>query len=526
MNSDENNETMYGFNLYNHQISNDMTIKSNKEKLKTIENFADMIPYYDEKNGYHLKLHHNKTEEIYQLPHCASYKMNVSKSNIERELVEATKKQSDNAEMLIRNIYSYGWKEPSMIQKITLLPIIEGKDLVVQFNSGMGKTGSFLVGSFWGFDISNPALQHICISSTHQIADQIYKLAKELLPEANIVLCRGQGKGGPVMDRRQMNAFKESCRNAQIVIGTIGKIRDLISGNNRVITNVNQVRSIIVDEFDQIINGRQNGDLPSTMEQLHDIINRLPIITQKVFFSATISNESLNYIFDIFRCDSIVNQIDGPGEPMMILLSKENQTLEGIKHTYFVVSEPHTDKKTGKVYDPKFNEFMNLFNTIQTNQIIIFVNKIETSHHLYNMIIDHYTQTFGSDIAKATIKSIDYFNGDMTSEDRDRKFADFKSGKIKWLITTDSLARGIDVSGISLVFNYDLPRDYATYVHRIGRSGRFGRIGYAISIAVKPYVSGVRFSDEDLIDYINQESFRNPITHLSKEDMNLMSGYK
>jgi translation initiation factor 4A len=222
----------------------------------------------------------------------------------------------------------------------------------------------------------------------------------------------------------------------QIVVGTPGRVFDMV---NRQCMILDCVKLFVLDEADEMLSR-------GFKDQIYDIFQHLPSKVQVCLFSATMPPEILDISNRFMR------------DPVRILVKKDELTLEGIKQFYVGV-----DKE-----EWKFETLCDLYETLTITQAIIYCNTRRK--------VDWLTDKMGQ--RDFTVSSM---HGDMTAQERELIMKEFRSGSSRVLITTDLLARGIDVQQVSLVINYDLPANRENYIHRIGRSGRFGRKGVAIN---------------------------------------------
>lgn len=236
-------------------------------------------------------------------------------------------------------------------------------------------------------------------------------------------------------------------RGVQIVVGTPGRVGDMI---RRSALSVKNVSMFILDEADEMLSR-------GFRDQIYDVFQTLPQDVQVCLFSATMPEEVLDISTRFMR------------NPIRILVKKEQVTLEGIKQFYVSVEKEQW----------KFETLCDLYETLTITQAIIYCN----TRRKVDQLTD---QMNGKDF---TVSSM---HGDMTPQDREVIMKEFRSGSSRVLITTDLLARGIDVQQVSLVINYDLPANRENYIHRIGRSGRFGRKGVAINFVTEDDVRTLR----------------------------------
>lgn len=333
---------------------------------------------------------------------------------------------------LTRGIYSYGFENPSKIQQLAIVPMSKHTDILAQSQSGTGKTGAFTIGSLSVVDISIKAPQVLVLCPTRELSQQTERVAKALGSYMGLKVLSATG-GNQL--RNDINTLKAG---AQFIIGTPGRIFDLIRRGD---LSLEYIKYVILDEADQMLE-----DLFA--EQVKAILdNKFPSTTRLALFSATMPQNvieiSENYL----------------SNPVRILLPPDEVTLDGIKQ-YFVELERE---------DWKLPVLLDLYQQIAVNQALIYVNKRQKAEWLAKQLS---AQGF----------TLEYIHGEMEVGERKKRMDDFRSGSVRVLISTDLLARGIDVQQVSLVVNYELPIQRENYVHRIGRSGRYGKKGVAINL--------------------------------------------
>jgi len=337
-------------------------------------------------------------------------------------------------EALLRGIYAHGFEQPSQIQQKAIMPIADGRDLLAQAQSGTGKTGAFSIGSLCRIDPTLNAVQVIVLAPTRELADQIRKVATAishyfLKPDA----VYGATGGTPV--REDIRAIE---KGAQFIVGTPGRIFDLM---NRGALKRDNIRVLVLDEADQMLEDRFK-------EQVFCILQMgFPTTTRVALFSATMPP-------DVIDCANRVLS-----DPIRILVNPEQVTLEGIKQ-YFVDLQRD---------DWKYEALCDIYKQLNINQAIIYCNKRQRAEWLASKM-------------KEEGFTLECIHGDMEVGERKVRMDDFRKGIVRVLISTDLLARGIDVQQVSLVINFELPLQKENYVHRIGRSGRYGRKGVAINL--------------------------------------------
>lgn len=333
---------------------------------------------------------------------------------------------------LTRGIYSYGFENPSKIQQLAIVPMSKHTDILAQSQSGTGKTGAFTVGSLSVVDTSIKAPQVLVICPTRELAQQTERVARAL---GNYMGLKVLSATGGNQLRSDISSLKAG---AQFIVGTPGRIFDLIRRGD---LSVDYIKYVILDEADQMLE-----DLFA--EQIKAILdNKFPSTTRLALFSATMPQNVLEI------AENYLNN------PVRILLPPDEVTLDGIKQ-YYVSLERE---------DWKLPVLLDLYQQIAVNQALIYVNKRQKAEWLAKQLS---AQGF----------TLEYIHGEMEVGERKKRMEDFRSGQVRVLISTDLLARGIDVQQVSLVVNYELPIQRENYVHRIGRSGRYGKKGVAINL--------------------------------------------
>ena len=335
---------------------------------------------------------------------------------------------------LLRGVYSYGFERPSAIQQKGIKPIILGRDTIGQAQSGTGKTATFSIGLLQLVDPAINQCQGLVVAPTRELAQQIHRVVTQLGDFMNIK-CHACIGGTAVRDDIRILE-----RGVHIVVGTPGRVFDMISRDH---LSTQALRLLILDEADEMLSR-------GFKEQIQEIFKRLPGNIQVALFSATMPPEILQITEQFMR------------DPIRILVKKDELTLEGIKQYYIAIEKD----------DWKFDTLCDLYENLDIAQAIIYCNTRKR--------VDQVTQSM-------TEKDfvVSSMHGEMEHSTREAIMREFRTGSSRVLITTDLLARGIDVQQVSLVINYDMPANYENYLHRIGRSGRFGRKGVAINFVTE-----------------------------------------
>ena len=336
---------------------------------------------------------------------------------------------------LLRGIYAIGFETPSPIQKEAIIPITKKRDIMAQAQSGTGKTGAFCIGSLQIVDESLAKPQILMISPTRELALQTYEVLEKLgnFMEIKIHMLVG---GTSITDDTQVLEND----GPQFIVGTPGRIHDMIRRN---ILKTNNIKLLILDEADEMLS-------IGFKDQVYNIFQNLNNEIQVGLFSATIPDE-LNALTEKFMRD-----------PVKILVKSDMLTLEGISQYYVAMEDD----------EQKYSTLKDLFSIISVSQCIIYCNSIKRVQELYNaMIEDNFP--------------VCCIHSNMDKGERTNSYNDFKSGKHRVLISSNVTARGIDIQQVSTVINFDVPKCARTYLHRIGRSGRWGRKGVGINFVTK-----------------------------------------
>ena len=337
---------------------------------------------------------------------------------------------------LLRGIFSCSYEKPSPIQQRAIKPIIEGRDVLGQAQSGTGKTATFTIGILNKIELSIKDVQAIIIAPTHELVDQISKVVKQI---------GSMMKGLHVKTLYGGTSVSEDAQDLRtniphIIVGCSGRIFDMIKRKN---INMDSVRIFALDEADEMLS---NG----FKDQIYNIFQFLNETVQVVLFSATLPADVIELSKKFMR------------DPLHITMKAEKLNLECIKQYYIALPNDHI----------KFDTVKDLFSKISIGQCIIYVNSIKRVSDLYTSMTD---EGF----------SVCNIHSGMTKDERDVAFKQFVSGEFRVLISSDVTARGIDIQQVSTVINFDIPKDVNTYLHRIGRGGRWGRKGTAINFVTR-----------------------------------------
>ena len=337
---------------------------------------------------------------------------------------------------LLRGIYAYGFENPSPIQKKGILPFLSKNDLIAQAQSGTGKTGCFTIGTLQTIDETNNTIQAIILSPTRELAVQI----KSVIDNIGSYMKNLRTKllvGGTNV---QTDIENINNNTPQIVIACPGRLHDLLKNNH---IDSKNIELIVIDEADEMLSY-------GFKEQIYNIFKFLSNDIQVTLFSATMPQELYSLTDKFLR------------EPIKILVKSEMLTLEGIVQYYISLDDDNQ----------KYESLKDLFSVFSVSQCIIYCNSVKRVSELYNSMI-------GDGFPVCQIHS------NMSKEERMNNYNSFKEGKERVLISSNVTARGIDIQQVSTVINFDIPKSVHTYLHRIGRSGRWGRKGTAINFITR-----------------------------------------
>lgn len=342
---------------------------------------------------------------------------------------------------LLRGIYAYGFENPSPIQKTAVPTMVlernkdQRRDIIAQAQSGTGKTGAFTISTLQIINEAEKKTQALILAPTHELANQISACVKDLGNYLNIVVQLLIGGTSVDSDKNKLDNDPP-----HIVVGTPGRVHDMI---RRKYLNVNDLKVLVLDEADEMLS-------TGFKEQMYKIFQFMPNNIQIGLFSATMPEELKVLSKKFMRI------------PSEILVKNDNLTLQGIAQYFISLDDDHQ----------KYLTIKDLFSQLTISQAIIYCNSTKRVDDLMSAMEED-----GFPVKK--------IHGKMDEKERKETYKDFKSGSSRVLITSDLFARGIDVQQVSIVINFDVPKSEHTYLHRIGRSGRWGRKGVAINFQTK-----------------------------------------
>ena len=341
-----------------------------------------------------------------------------------KEIMEMNEEEKEDEE--------YGFILPSSVQQRAIMPIIEGKDMIVQSQAGTGKTCVFAVGALQRLETKIKDTQILILSPTRELAEQSQKVILALGDYMKVTAHCCVGGKSVDEDLKRFN------HGTQIISGTPGRVYDMIQ---RKTFKTKNVKMLVIDEADEMLS-------KGFKEQVYDIYRYLPVNTQNVVVSATLPDEVLEMTSQFMAEDTV-----------KILVKRSKISLDGIKQFYIdVEKEEH-----------KFSTLCDLYDSLTISQAVIFCNEKKTVEWLCTKMRENFF-------------TVSMMHGDLPQKERDKIMQEFRMGETRVLIASDIWGRGLDVQQVSLVINYDLPYNKEMYIHRIGRSGRFGRKGIAINL--------------------------------------------
>jgi translation initiation factor 4A len=369
-------------------------------------------------------------------------------SNKEEEILDSSYEINswddlDSDPNILRGIYSSGFERPSPIQKRAIKPIILGKDIIAQAQSGTGKTAAFGIGALSIINVLDNFTQVLILSPTKELAKQTSSVIKQLGSMMNGLKVQTMYGGSPY---EELNNFSDK-NTPHIVCGCPGRVYDLMR-REKIVSK--KIKLVILDEADEMLSS-------GFKEQVYNIFQHFNNDIQVALFSATLPNNIFPIINKIMR------------NPVKICVKAEQLTLEGISQFYVAVDD---DRQ-------KYETLKHIYKYVSVSQCIIYCNSIKRVADLYDAMKE-------DDFPVCCIHS------NMDKVERENSFKEFKNGKSRVLISSNVTARGIDIQQVSIVINFDIPKDIHTYLHRIGRSGRWGRKGVGINFITRRDIGKIK----------------------------------
>lgn len=346
-------------------------------------------------------------------------------------------------EEILRGIYRNGFENPTPIQSKAIKPIIQGNDIIAQAQSGTGKTATFTISSLQVVNTNVNTTQVLIISPTRELVKQTITVFENISNTIQNIKIKTLIGGTSVND--DISYLKKNYPH--IVIGTSGRIYDMICRKH---LDTYYLKLFILDEADEMLS-------KGFKLQIYDIFQNLPADMKIALFSATMPYDVLNLTKKFMT------------NPVYITLKPEQLTLECIQQYYIALeNDSH-----------KFETIKDIFSILELKQSIIYVNTIKRVNDLYEAMTKE-----GYPVC--------YIHSSMEKSLREDALKDFRTGKFRILISSGITARGIDIQQVSIVINFDITRDINTYLHAIGRSGRYGRKGLAINFVTRNDIDIIR----------------------------------
>lgn len=339
-------------------------------------------------------------------------------------------------EKILKGIYSYGFEQPSVIQQKAIIPIMKGKDIIAQAQAGTGKTGAFTIGALSRVNVNEKTNQVLILAPTRELTLQIAHVITSIGIQMEGLIVKTL-VGGSSIDE-DVTAIK--ANTPHIIVGTPGRVFDMMRRNH---IRGRSLKLAILDEADEMLSS-------GFKDQVYNIFQHFNNNIQVALFSATLPESIISITDKIMR------------DPVRINVAAEKLTLEGIQQFYIGLDD---DKQ-------KYDVIKDLFGSLSVTQTFIYCNSVRR-------VVDLYEAMKEDGYPVACIHS------SMDKVERDNALKEFRKGTTRIMISTNVTARGIDIQQVAVVINFDIPKDVHTYIHRIGRSGRWGRKGTGINFVTR-----------------------------------------
>lgn len=330
---------------------------------------------------------------------------------------------------LLMGIYEKGFERPSPIQEESIPVALAGKDILARAKNGTGKTAAFVIPLLEKINTKKNIIQGLILVPTRELALQTSSIVKQLGKHINVQCMVSTGGTSLRDDILRLN------NPVHVLVGTPGRILDL---SNKKVCNLGGCFMFIMDEADKLLS-------PEFQPIIEELIEFLPKERQILLYSATFPVTVKGFKDKYLANAHEINLMD-------------ELTLKGVTQYYAFVEEKQ-----------KLHCLNTLFSKLQINQAIIFCNSVTRVELLAKKITELGSSCF-------------YIHARMLQSHRNRVFHDFRNGACRCLVSSDLITRGIDIQSVNVVINFDFPKYSETYLHRIGRSGRFGHLGLAINL--------------------------------------------
>ncbi|HYE82042.1 MAG TPA: DEAD/DEAH box helicase [Clostridia bacterium] len=368
---------------------------------------------------------------------------------------------------LVEGLKKQGIAEPTGIQAEAIQPALENRDIIGQSPTGSGKTLAFLLPILQRVDAGKREMQAMILAPTHELVMQIEKEIR-LLSESSGIAVTSIALIGEVNITRQIEKLREK---PNIIVGSAGRVLELIKRRK---INAQTVRTIVIDEGDRMLDEHNLGTV-------RDVIKTTLRDRQLMLFSATITEKTLNTAKELMKA------------PQLIRIEEEGKISPSISHICLVAEQRD-----------KIEVLRKLVASIKPERAIVFINKSEE------------LQLAAAKLQYHHLSACD-ISGSASKEERKKALEGFRKGEIKLLVASDIAARGLDIKGVTHIFNLDLPEDPKGYLHRAGRTGRMGKAGMTISIVTEREIPLIRRYERDLqIDIQQKEIYKGAIMDPAK----------
>jgi len=336
---------------------------------------------------------------------------------------------------LLRAISDLGFEQPSEVQQECIPQAVLGMDVLCQAKSGHGKTAVFVLATLQQIEAAQGEVSVLVVCHTRELAFQIkneYARFSKYMPDIRTSVFYG---GTPMTKDTELLKDKEKCPH--IVVGTPGRLCAL---NKEKSLDTSKIKHFVIDECDKVL------DQTDMRRDVQEVFRRTPHQKQVMMFTATLSKESRTL------CKKFMNN------PLEIFVDDETKlTLHGLQQHYVKLDEAAKNRKLNDLLD-----------SLEFNQVVIFVKSIPRANELDKLL------------KECNFPSICIHSG-LPQEERIKRYSAFKAFETRILVATDIFGRGIDVERVNIVINYDCPSEADSYLHRVGRAGRFGTKGLAIT---------------------------------------------
>ena len=335
------------------------------------------------------------------------------------------------SEAAVNQLETLGFTTPTTIQVQAIPQLLAGRDVVGQSQTGTGKTAAFSLPMLERIDTENRAVQALILTPTRELASQVAEAIRTFSSNRRlsiVTVCGGQSM------ERQVRSLQ---RGAQVVVGTPGRVIDLLDRGD---LKLDQVSWVVLDEADEMLS-------MGFIDDVKKILKQAPVERQTACFSATMPRPIRDLVNKFLK------------SPATVTVEQPKATPSRIEQRVYIVPRGWTKAKA----------LQPILELEDPEAALIFVRTRRAAAELTSQL-------------QAAGHSVDEYHGDLSQSQRERLLSRFRAGQVRWVVATDIAARGLDVDHLTHVINYDLPDQVESYIHRIGRTGRAGKTGIAISL--------------------------------------------